>query len=56
MVKKRKMNPQHPFDVAVSDYHDGTDLLWQKLMGDQEKPADWSWDDAQLLSAPVAGA
>jgi hypothetical protein len=32
-----------PFDMAVSDYHNGNDLLWQKLYGDREKPADWRW-------------
>ena len=55
MAKQRKMNPRRPFDVAVSDYHDGNDLLWQKYMGDQVKPADWNWDNAQLPPAPVAG-
>ena len=54
MAKQRKKNPRRPFDMAVSDHHDGNDLLWQKLYGDQEKPADWSWEDAQLPKAPVA--
>ena len=57
LAKQRKMNERRPFDMAVSDYHDGNDLLWQKLYGDREKPADWSWKDAegaQLPSAPVA--
>jgi hypothetical protein len=53
MAKQRKMNERRPFDVAVSDYHDGNDLLWQKFYGDREKPADWSWEHAQL--PPVAG-
>ena len=53
MAKQRKMNERRPFDVAVSDYHDGNDLLWQKFMGDREKPADWSWKGAKL--PPVAG-
>ena len=57
MAKKRKKNRRRPFDMALSDYHNGNDLLWKKLMGDQEKPADWSWDaeGAQLPTAPVAG-
>ena len=57
MAKKRKTNERRPFDMAVSDYHDGNDLLWKKLYGDQEKPADWSWDaeGLQLPSAPIAG-
>jgi hypothetical protein len=53
MAKKRKKNKGRPFDMAVSDYCQGNDLLWKKLYGDQEKPADWSWKDAQL--PPVAG-
>jgi hypothetical protein len=53
MAKHRKKNPRRPFDMAVSDYHDGNDLLWQKLYGDQAKPADWSWDSAPI--PPVAG-
>jgi hypothetical protein len=52
MAKKRKKNKGRPFDMAVSDYYQGNDLLWKKLYGDQEKPADWSWKDAQL--PPVA--
>ena len=47
MAKQRKKNQRRPFDMAVSDYHDGNDLLWKKLYGDQEKPADWSWKDAE---------
>jgi len=52
MAKQRKMNPRRPFDVAVSDYCQGNDLLWMKFMGDQEKPEGWIWDPAQL--PPVA--
>jgi hypothetical protein len=48
MAKQRKWDPRRPFDMAVSDYHDGNDLLWQKFYGDREKPADWNWKDAQL--------
>ena len=48
MAKQRKKNKRRPFDMAVSDYCQGNDLLWQKFYGDQEKPADWSWKDAQL--------
>jgi hypothetical protein len=60
MAKQRKMNQRRPFDMAVSDYFQGNDLLWKKLYGDQQKPADWSWKDAEGLpqpsSSPVAGA
>ena len=55
MAKRRKRNPRRPGDLAHSDYCQGNDLLWQKFYGDREKPADWSWEDAQLPSAPVAG-
>ena len=48
MAKKRKRNKRRPFDMAVSDYHEGNDLLWKKFMGDQEKPEDWCWDPARL--------
>jgi hypothetical protein len=48
MAKQRKMNKGRPFDMAVSDYCQGNDLLWKKLYGDREKPADWSWKDVQL--------
>jgi hypothetical protein len=54
MARQRKRNKRRPFDMAVSDYCQGNDLLWQKFYGDQEKPADWSWQDMQLPSAPVA--
>ena len=52
LAKKKKKNKRRPGDMAVSDYFQGNDLLWKKLYGDQEKPADWSWKDAQL--PPVA--
>ena len=55
LAKQRKRNKRRPGDMAVSDYFQGNDLLWKKHMGDQEKPADWSWADAQLPSTPVAG-
>ena len=57
LAKQRKRNTDRPLDVAVSDYLHGPDLLWKKLYGDQEKPADWSWDaeGVQLPSAPIAG-
>jgi hypothetical protein len=54
MAKQRKMDKGRPFDMAVSDYFQGNDLLWQKLCGDREKPADWNWKDAEGLP-PVAG-
>lgn len=53
MAKQRKRNQRRPFDMAVSDYCQGNDLLWKKLYGDREKPADWSWDSLQF--PPVAG-
>ena len=53
MAKHRKWDPRRPFDMAVSDYHDGNDLLWQKYYGDREKPEDWNWKDAQ--HPPVTG-
>ena len=50
MAKKSKRSKGRPFDMAVSDYHKGNDMLWIKLYGDREKPADWSW-----RSAPTPG-
>jgi hypothetical protein len=44
MAKQRKKNQRRPFDMAVSDYCQGNDLLWNKLYSGQEKPLDWSWD------------
>ena len=61
LAKKRKKNKGRPFDMAISDYHDGNDLLWKKFMGDQEKPDDWYWEPARLPSTdsssfgPLAG-
>ena len=55
MAKQRKRNERRPFDMAVSDYCQGNDLLWKNLMGDQEKPADWSWDSEGAQLPPVAG-
>ena len=55
MAKQRKRNQRRPGDMAVSDYFQGNDLLWQKYYGEREKPADWSWKDAQLPPAPLAG-
>jgi hypothetical protein len=52
MAKQRKKNQRRPFDMAVSDYCQGNDLLWNKLLGDREKPAEWSSEDAQL--PPIA--
>jgi hypothetical protein len=48
MAKKRKKNKRRPGDMAVSDYFQGNDLLWQKFYGDREKPQDWCWDPKQL--------
>lgn len=46
MAVENNMNPDRPFDMAVSDYwHTGNDLLWKKHMGDQEKPKNWERGD-----------
>ena len=52
MAKQRKMDEGRPFDVAVSDYCQGNDLLWKKFYGDREKPANWSWKDAEGAQPP----
>ena len=36
-----KKNSKRPFDMAVSDYFQGNDLLWQKQMGDRKKLDGW---------------
>ena len=54
MARQGKKNVRRPFDMAISDYHDGNDLLWKKFYGDQEKPANWCCDDVQLPLPPVA--
>ena len=46
MARKSKNSKGRPFDMAVSDYHNGNDLLWKKLHGDQEKPEGWSWESS----------
>ena len=53
LAKQRKKNQRRPFDMAVSDYCQGNDLLWQKFYGDREKPSDWVWDPGQV--PPVTG-
>ena len=55
MATQRKKNKKRPFDMAVSDYFQGNDLLWQKFYGDREKPADWLWEPQQLPPSPAAG-
>jgi hypothetical protein len=57
MAKQRKRNQRRPGDMAMSDYFQGNDLLWQKFYGDREKPEGWSWDaeGAQLPPAPITG-
>ena len=47
LAKQRKRNTDRPLDVAVSDYLHGPDLLWKKLYGDRETPANWSWKEAR---------
>jgi hypothetical protein len=34
MAKQRRKNKRRPGDMAVSDYFQGNDLLWQKFYGD----------------------
>jgi hypothetical protein len=34
-------NNKRPFDMAVSDYFAGNDLVWKKQYGDQPKPEGW---------------
>src|SRR5829696_3430615 len=53
MARQRKRNARRPFDMAISDYCHGNDLLWQKLYGEQEKPADWRWDAEGVQLPPV---
>jgi hypothetical protein len=43
MAAKSKRSKGRPFDMALSDYFQGNDLLWRKLHCDQEKPGGWSW-------------
>jgi hypothetical protein len=54
MAVQLKRNKRRPFDMAVKDYCQGNDLLWTKIYGGQEKPADWSWEDVQL--PPIVNA
>jgi hypothetical protein len=35
-----KMN-KRPFDIAISDYFKGNDLVWKKRMGDRKKSDAW---------------
>ena len=44
MAARSKKSKGHPYEMALSDYFQGNDLLWQKFYGDREKPADWCWD------------
>ena len=36
-----KEKNKRPFDMAISDYFDGNDLVWKKLYGDRPKPEGW---------------
>ena len=51
LAQKRKKNKRRPGDAAFSDYCQDNDLLWKKLYGDREKPADWSWEGVELPPA-----
>jgi len=55
MAKRRKRDRRRPFDMAVSDYQNGNDLLWKMFYGDREKPADWDWDAEGVRIPPVTG-
>ena len=50
MSRKSKRSKGRPYDMALSDFHHGNDMLWIKLYGDREKPADWTWE-----SVPIPG-
>ena len=46
MAIEQNKNPKRPSDIAFKYYfHNGLDLLWQKHMGNQEKPENWNMDD-----------
>jgi hypothetical protein len=55
MAKQRKRNQRRPGDMAMSDYFQGNDLLWQTFYGDREKPADWNWDAEGVQLPPAPG-
>jgi hypothetical protein len=45
MAVDHNRDPRRPFHTAHSDYYqNGNDLLWQKHMGDREKPQNWEMD------------
>jgi len=48
MAQKSKRSKGRPYDMALSDYFQGNDLLWQKYYCDREKPEDWCWDPKKL--------
>jgi hypothetical protein len=48
MAKKSKRSRGRPYDMALSDFHHGNDMLWIKLYGDREKPQDWSWESVPI--------
>ncbi len=48
MAARSKRSKGRPYEMALSDYFQGNDLLWQKYYGDREKPEDWCWDPAKL--------
>jgi len=43
MAAKSKRSKGRPYKMALSDYFQGNDLLWQKPHDDQSKPDDWRW-------------
>jgi hypothetical protein len=40
MAARSKWSKGRPYEMALSDYFQGNDLLWKKYYGDREKPAD----------------
>ena len=48
MAARSKRSKGRPYEMALSDYFQGNDLLWQKFYGDREKPEDWCWDPTKL--------
>jgi len=43
MAARSKRSKGRPYEMALSDYFQGNDLLWQKPHDDQSKPDDWRW-------------
>ena len=48
MAARSKRSKGRPYEMALSDYFQGNDLLWQRYYGDREKPEDWCWEEKLL--------